>query len=95
MLTFYSLEDCPDCRSIEQDLAGTTLAHKVVRFASRAEARAALPEGAAPPALADDGQLYCGVTEIARHLERLRQFKAEWDKFQSDACYCDDEGNVI
>lgn len=95
MLTFYCIEDCPDCRSIEQDLAGTALAHKVVRFALRVAARAAMPEGASPPALADDGELYCGVTETARHLERLRQFKAEWDKFQSDACYCDDEGNAI
>jgi glutaredoxin len=95
MLTLYSLADCSDCHSIEQALGAMAIAHKVVRIATHEETGAVLPGGAELPALVDDGRLYCGLTEITKHIEWLRQFKAEWDKFQSDACYCDDDGQVI
>lgn len=26
---------------------------------------------------------------------KLEEFKEQWYKFQSDACYCDEEGNII
>jgi hypothetical protein len=35
-----------------------------------------------------------GSDAIIKHLEELEKFKELWDKFQSYACYCDEEGNV-
>ena len=52
------------------------------------------PVQSAQPVLWDDEIKYEGKTAILQFLEEMAQFKAEWDKFQSDTCYCDDEGEI-
>lgn len=47
------------------------------------------------PILVDEGRKFCGPSEIAQHIEELTRFAADWRKFQSDSCYCDDSGKVI
>lgn len=46
------------------------------------------------PLLVDKAKYIEGEANIVAYLDKLRKFKAEWDKFQSDSCYCDDDGNI-
>lgn len=94
MIVFFRADDCRECDAIEEALAELVLAHRVVRFAGD-QPYEGLPEGLSPPVLADGGEWFAGGRAIRRRLDELGEFKAEWDKFQSDACYCDDQGNVI
>jgi len=93
MLTLYRTPDCPGCRALQAALEAENLAHRVVLVDDDREAE--LPAGTHPPVLVDEGTVYQGREAIDAHLHELAAFKAEWDKFQTDACYCDDEGEVI
>ncbi len=53
-----------------------------------------VPVNAKPPLLIDEEKVFEGPTEIIEHLEELEKFKSEWYKFQSDVCYCDENGKV-
>jgi hypothetical protein len=46
------------------------------------------------PLLMDSKKHIEGEKNIVAYLEELHKFKEEWDKFQSDSCYCDDDGNI-
>jgi len=46
------------------------------------------------PGLRDDDKIVCGKEDVLHYLEELGGFLEEWQKFQSDACYCDENGNV-
>jgi hypothetical protein len=59
--------------------------------ASRAELKDVLPKLKRLPAMDDEGKLYQGIDAIMKHLEELEAFKEQWYKFQSDACYCDED----
>ncbi len=93
MITFYRTEECPHCAAIQEVLEGLALAHTVVVVEELEDPE--LPHDSQLPALEDDGQMIRGREAVLKHLEGLSEFKAEWEKFQTDACYCDDEGDVI
>lgn len=95
MITFFRSSDCRECDAVEESLAEMCLAYKAVRSTAGDRPDEGFPEGSTSPVLMDDGERFEGGRAIRRHLEELREFKAEWDKFQSDACYCDEQGNVI
>jgi hypothetical protein len=46
------------------------------------------------PGLRDDDRIVCGKEDVLNYLEDLGGFLEEWQKFQSDSCYCDVNGNV-
>ncbi len=46
------------------------------------------------PCLRDDDRIVCGKEDVLNYLERLGGFLEEWQKFQSDTCYCDENGNI-
>ena len=46
------------------------------------------------PALQDEGEFITGKTALRNHLDHLRTLMADWDRFQSDACYVEDDGTV-
>ena len=46
------------------------------------------------PAIIDDNRVIQGKRNIMQYLEELSEFLDEWQKYQSDACYCDSDGNV-
>ena len=46
------------------------------------------------PALRDDGEVITGETALRNHLDELRTLMNDWDRFQSDACYIEDDGTV-
>ena len=46
------------------------------------------------PALRDDGEVITGEVALRTHLEELQELMNDWDRFQSDACYIEDDGTV-
>lgn len=95
MLVFYRNEDCASCAAIEETLDALVLAHRTEVLSPGAEPDPPLPEGVKPPALLDEGRWVQGQPAILEHLKELAAFKQEWEKFQTDACYCDEKGEVL
>ena len=93
MITFFRTAECPGGCEIQETLQELCLAHKVILLQGNNKI-SELPQGTHPPVLVDGDELIQGSEAIAAHLECLAGFKAEWEKFQSDACYCDEEGRV-
>lgn len=46
------------------------------------------------PVLEDEGKQYKGLADISRQLDELEKVRQQWYKFQSDACYIDEDGEV-
>ena len=46
------------------------------------------------PAIIDDNRVIQGKGNVMQYLKELGEFLDEWQKYQSDACYCDSDGNV-
>jgi hypothetical protein len=53
-----------------------------------------MPIESEPPILVDGKQVVQGSKNILTYLEKLESFKEEWDMFQSDSCYCRDDGEI-
>lgn len=94
MIAFFRTRDCPGYRAIQETLEQLSLAHKVVIVSGESKSSGTLPPNTRPPVLVDDGQVIQGIQAIIAHLEELEDSKARWEKFQSDACYCDDQGKI-
>ena len=90
MLKFFRTPACPACQAIEDILTELCLAHEVVLVSRDSMSKNKLPEGTRAPVLVDDGDVIQGSENIVGHLEKLKDFKELWYKFQSDACYCDE-----
>lgn len=95
MLIFYRTEDCPGCKGIQSTIEAMRLAYKVVIVENGPISAPGIPSGMTPPVLVDEKETIQGRKNILAHLEELEEFKGQWYKFQSDACYCDEEGNII
>lgn len=93
MLTLYRPPNCPTCAAFEDILKELVVAHRVV-VVSPERLVEGLGSGVRPPALQDNGQTITGHEAIAAHLKELEAFVAAWRKFESDACYIDDEGET-
>jgi len=89
MMTFYRNVGCPACESLEQMLKELCIAHKVVVVDESGKDK--IPAGKKTPVLVDGQKVIQGNRNIAKYLEKLEGFKALWEKFQSDACYCDED----
>lgn len=94
MIVFYATTDDTSRQEIQEALDELCLAHDVVLVTKTSENQGSLPAGTHLPALVDDGRIYQGRSEIHAHLEELEAFRELWYKYGSDACYCDEEGNV-
>lgn len=94
MLKFYHTPHCPRCREIQEALTEMSLAHEVILVKDSDEIEADILKHKKLPLLIDDDEISQGSEAILQHLEELKGFKELWDKFQSDACYCGDEGEI-
>ena len=92
MLTLYRNPKCPDADEVEEILRDMVLAYRVelVEPGSWPGRRAEDPS----PALREGDRLIVGREAILRHLSALESWVADWRRFQSDACYLDDDGEV-
>ena len=95
MLLFYRSPDCPQCSHIEETLKELTIAHRVVLIQNKGEDGEKLPKGAKLPLLQDEAEVFVGIDDILKRLTELEKFKELWDTFQSDACYCDEDGEMV
>jgi glutaredoxin len=94
MITLYRTPDCPQCDGIQSTLEDLCIRHEVV-LGTRAELRGRTrgdgSRDAKLPCLVDDGETFAGGPAILEHLDGLADFATQWRKYQSDACYCDEE----
>jgi glutathione S-transferase len=95
VLVLYRTDECPRCTRIEQLLGELRTSHRVVAIDDPGQLPASLPRGTRLPALRDGGALVEGSRAILEHLDGTGAFEELWYKFQSDACYCDDEGKAL
>ena len=93
MITFYKNPACPQCEETQEALENLAIAHKVVPVPTEAGRVEQMPQGKRAPLLVDGDEMFEGHEAINRHFDELEEFVALWRKFQTDACYCDDEGN--
>ncbi len=94
MICLYFKNQTPQVTEIIEKLTEMSLAFEVK---ASLPASQPLPSGSLPEdfvLLDDNGEIVSGYEAILKHLEGLEAFKREWDKFQSDSCYCDEEGNI-
>jgi glutaredoxin len=94
MMTFFRTEDCKGCGAIQEALRHLCMAHETVVVSSEAELPAEAAGHGGPPILVDEHEVIGGSRQIIDHLEELERYKSQWYKYQSDVCYCDDEGDV-
>lgn len=86
MIVFHIDPDCLHCHRIHDDLDQTALAHRIV------EHDGSQPVGGVPPhTLVDEERIFYGHEAMARHIEDLAKLAKRWSRFQSDACYCDED----
>ena len=93
MITFVRTPGCRQCNEVSETLRELAVSHRVVPVNPSSGTASGLPENTSPPVLMDNGSVVQGHDAIRQHLEGLEDFVATWQKFQTDACYCDDEGN--
>jgi len=93
MLKFYKTEGCTGCQDIEDALKELCIEHQVTVVKETNDIPSFIPSGTRLPFLVDEGLLLEGTDDIIDHLSELEEFKDQWYKFQSDACYCDEEGD--
>lgn len=95
MLTLYCKRGDPQCETVRDRLDDLSVAHRVVDVSEpKRHQDLGLPKGGRLPALSDSGQWFVGAEEIGTHLDEFQGFVAQWRKYQCDACYVDEEGNV-
>ena len=90
MIIFYKTTDCPRCARVEEILEELAIAHDTVN-GTASEVQQQLPKGVHPPTLIDDGEIFEGADAILEHLAEVEGFVEMWRKYQSDACYCEEE----
>jgi glutathione S-transferase len=91
MVTLYRRPDAPWADEIQEALNEMVIAYETEMVTNDAALPDDVPE---TPALRDDGDVVTGETALREHLEELRQLMSDWDRFQSDACYIEDDGTV-
>ena len=92
MIIFYRRPDGdPSADEIQEALDEMVISYET----KWVEDEASLPKDVPDlPALGDDGEVIVGEAALRDHLDHLRDLMADWDRFQSDACYVDEDGSI-
>lgn len=93
MIELYRPVHCPDCTKIEEALKELVVAHKIITLEPGRPATELTPDTPLP-AIKDEGQIITGQAAIDAYLVNLEKIVADWRRFQSDACYIDDNGGI-
>ena len=94
MITLYCTTGCPRCDSLREALGDLTIAHRVVEVRSAGDLPDEAGEVSELPVLIDEDGVFAGAAAVADHLQELESLRDEWYKFQSDACYCGERGDI-
>jgi len=91
MIVLYRSPDDPWADEIQKALDEMVIAYE----SELVRAPDALPDDVPEtPALRDDGEIVTGEAALRDHLDDLQDLMADWDRFQSDACYIEDDGSI-
>lgn len=91
MVTLYRGPDDSVADEIQNALEEMVIAHETVTV----ENLTSLPDDVpCLPALRDDEEVITGKDALRSHLNDLRDLMKDWNKFQSDACYVEDDGTI-
>jgi hypothetical protein len=93
MIQLYRAANCPACAEIETAFQELVVAYQVITVTPDQP----LPElGADPllPVIKDEGKFISGPEDIKTYLWELEQIVADWRRFQGDACYIDEAGEI-
>jgi glutathione S-transferase len=91
MITLYRRPDDAWADEVQTALDEMVIAYETETVTDDA----ALPDDVPDtPALRDDGEVITGEAALRTHLEELQELMNDWDRFQSDACYIEDDGTV-
>jgi len=93
LIEFYRPAHCPDCHKIEEALKELVVAHKIITLEPGQSASTLTPHTPLP-AIKDEGRVITGRAAIDAYLVDLEKIVAHWRRFQGDACYIDDNGDV-
>lgn len=93
MIKLYRPSDCPACADIEAALQELVVAHQIITVEEDRPQNEFGPE-IALPAIHDNGQIISGPAAISAYLKELEKFVADWQRFQSDSCYIDGNGQT-
>ncbi len=91
MITLYRRPDNPWADKIQEALDEMVIAYEMESVEDGESSPDDIPE---LPALRDEGEVVTGETALRDRLEELRNLMADWDRFQSDACYVEDNGSI-
>lgn len=89
MVTLYRRPDDPRADELEAALDEMVIAYET-------ETIAAAPPDDVPelPALCTDGDVITGAAALQETLDTLRALMSDWNRFQSDACYIENDGSI-
>jgi hypothetical protein len=91
MITLYRRPESTRADEVQEALDEMVIAYETESM----ENETALPEDVPElPALRDDGEIVTGEEALDEHLDALRELMNDWDRFQSDACYIEDDGSI-
>ena len=91
MLTLYRRPDDARADEVQDTLDEIVIAYQTETIADDTTLPDDVPD---TPALRDDGEVISGEADLNEHLQKLTDLMNDWDRFQSDACYIEDDGTV-
>jgi len=91
VVTLYRRPNDPWADEIQEALDEMVIAYETESIEEASDRLADVPE---LPALRDEGEIVTGEANLREHLDELRDLMADWDRFQSDACYVEDDGSI-
>ena len=91
MIKVYLEKDSEESKDIIDSLKKLVVAHEVEYLENTGQKQGKMFD---PPVIIDDDRVIQGKENILQYLEELAEFLNEWQRYQSDACYCDSDGNV-
>jgi hypothetical protein len=91
VIRLYRTKASGEGEQVESALKELVVAHQVVTLAPGDPSPL---NGTSLPAIVDGERVVSGRAALDAYLAELGEVTARWRRFQADACYLDDEGNV-
>ena len=88
------MSKCKGCIAIQDALKELCIVHETIVVENPTELPYELRKIGEMPILVDEDNVICGEKNVLVHLEKLAKFKELWYKYQSDACYCNDDEDI-
>lgn len=91
MIELIRTRDSAEGAAVEDKLRELVVAHRVTTVES---GQPSPLNGTPLPAIVDEGRVVSGQDDLEAYLAELGAEMEEWRRFQMDACYIDDKGEI-